>query len=65
MWLRQKVDAISAQGRMATGVRLQQMEEDDKVVSVTPLVEAKVEALEGEDQDLQDDQDEPDVPEIE
>jgi DNA gyrase subunit A len=40
--VRQKVDAISSQGRMATGVRLQQLEEHDQVVSVTPLVEAKV-----------------------
>lgn len=37
--LRQKVDDISTQGRMATGVRLQQLGEDDQVVSVTPLVE--------------------------
>ncbi len=37
--LRQKVDEISVQGRMATGVRLQQLEENDEVVSVTPLVE--------------------------
>ncbi len=40
--VRQKVDAISTQGRMATGVRLQQMDEADKVMSVTPLVEAIV-----------------------
>lgn len=37
--VRQKVDDISAQGRMATGVRIQQLAEDDQVVSVTPLVE--------------------------
>jgi DNA gyrase subunit A len=37
--VRQEVDAISAQGRMATGVRIQQLGEDDWVVSVTPLVE--------------------------
>ncbi len=50
--VRQKVDAISTQGRMATGVRLQQLEEDDKVVSVTPLVEATVDNLdEGEEID--------------
>jgi DNA gyrase subunit A len=43
--VRQKVDAISTQGRMATGVRLQQIAEDDKVVSVTPLVEATVDSI--------------------
>lgn len=37
--LKLKVDEISAQGRMATGVRLQQLASDDEVVSVTPLVE--------------------------
>lgn len=37
--VRQQVDEISIQGRMATGVRIQQLEEDDEVVSVTPLVE--------------------------
>lgn len=37
--LRQKVDEISSQGRMATGVRLQQLAPDDEIVSVTPLVE--------------------------
>lgn len=37
--VRQEVDKISQQGRMATGVRIQQLGEDDKVVSVTPLVE--------------------------
>jgi len=47
--VRQKVDAISAQGRMATGVRLQQLEDDDRVVSVTPLVEVIVEEQEGAD----------------
>jgi DNA gyrase subunit A len=46
--LRQKVDEISAQGRMATGVRLQQLGGDDEVVSVTPLVEP-VEPEEGEE----------------
>ncbi|MBY0359291.1 MAG: DNA gyrase subunit A [Candidatus Obscuribacterales bacterium] len=35
--VRQQTDAISSQGRMATGVRLQQLK-DDKVVSVTPVV---------------------------
>lgn len=37
--VRQQTDDISAQGRMATGVRIQQLGEDDEVVSVTPLVE--------------------------
>lgn len=37
--VRQRVDDISAQGRMATGVRIQQLGEDDSVMSVTPLVE--------------------------
>jgi DNA gyrase subunit A len=37
--VRQQVDNISSQGRMATGVRIQQITEDDQVVSVTPLVE--------------------------
>ncbi len=37
--VRQEVDSISAQGRMATGVRIQQLGDDDQVVSVTPLVE--------------------------
>jgi DNA gyrase subunit A len=37
--VRQQVDEISTQGRMATGVRIQQLGEDDSVVSVTPLVE--------------------------
>ena len=37
--VRQQTDEISTQGRMATGVRIQQLGEDDSVVSVTPLVE--------------------------
>lgn len=37
--VRQQVDEISVQGRMATGVRIQQLGEDDSVVSVTPIVE--------------------------
>jgi DNA gyrase subunit A len=37
--VRQKIDDISLQGRMATGVRLQQLGEDDWVVNVTPIVE--------------------------
>lgn len=37
--VRQGTDEISSQGRMATGVRLQQLGEDDSVVSVTPIVE--------------------------
>lgn len=36
--VRQRCDDISSQGRMATGVRLQQVS-DDQVVSVTPVVE--------------------------
>ncbi len=37
--VRQAVDEISSQGRMATGVRIQQLGEDDSVVSVSPIVE--------------------------
>jgi DNA gyrase subunit A len=37
--VRQKIDDISLQGRMATGVRLQALGADDWVVSVTPIVE--------------------------
>jgi DNA gyrase subunit A len=37
--VRQSVDEISSQGRMATGVRIQQLGEDDSVVSVSPIVE--------------------------
>jgi DNA gyrase subunit A len=37
--VRQNVAEISIQGRMATGVRIQQLGEDDQVMSVTPLVE--------------------------
>lgn len=37
--VRQQAGDISIQGRMATGVRLQQIGADDWVVSVTPLVE--------------------------
>lgn len=37
--VRQQTDSISTQGRMATGVRLQQIAEDDSVVSVTPVIE--------------------------
>ena len=40
--VRQQVDQISSQGRMATGVRIQQLSEEDQVVSVTPLVEPVV-----------------------
>jgi DNA gyrase subunit A len=39
--VRQSTDDISTQGRMATGVRLQQLEENDSVMNVTPLVEAE------------------------
>ena len=47
--VRQSVDEISAQGRMATGVRIQQLGEDDSVVSVSPIVEpAGIEAENGE-----------------
>lgn len=37
--IRQPTDQISGQGRMATGVRLLQLEEDDSVVSVTAVAE--------------------------
>jgi DNA gyrase subunit A len=54
--VRQQVDNISAQGRMATGVRIQQLGEDDQVGSVTPLVEPIIEGgdfdLAGDDPDL-------------
>jgi len=47
--VRQSVDEISAQGRMATGVRIQQLGEDDSVVSVSPIVEpAGIETENGE-----------------
>ena len=45
--VRQNIDEISVQGRMATGVRLQQLGEDDAVVNVTPIVEPQPE-VEGE-----------------
>lgn len=41
--VRQSCDEISAQGRMATGVRLQQLAEEDWVVSVTPFIEPQTE----------------------
>jgi DNA gyrase subunit A len=40
--VRQRTDEISVQGRMATGVRLQKLD-DDEVISVTPVVEQTVE----------------------
>jgi DNA gyrase subunit A len=48
--VRQETDKISAQGRMATGVRIQQLGEEDQVVSVTPLVEpiVDVDGVEGD-----------------
>lgn len=49
--VRQLVDDISSQGRMATGVRIQQLGEDDQVVSVTPLVEPDPDALTEEEGD--------------
>ncbi len=48
--VRQECDAISSQGRMATGVRIQQLADDDSVMSVTPLVEVVIDGNgEGED----------------
>lgn len=44
--VRQSTDEISVQGRMATGVRLQQLAEDDWVVSVTSIVEPGEVAIE-------------------
>lgn len=44
--VRQRTDEISVQGRMATGVRLQTVENDDVVVSVTSVAEPP-----GEDSD--------------
>lgn len=52
--VRQQVSAISAQGRMATGVRIQQLAEDDSVVSVSPIIEPE---------SATDDDDEGDIPE--
>jgi len=46
--VRQNIDDISTQGRMATGVRLQQLGEDDSVVSVTPIVEPSPDADQGD-----------------
>ena len=42
--VRQSTDDISIQGRMATGVRLQQLAEDDTVVSVTSIIEPEASA---------------------
>ncbi len=39
--VRQKIDDISVQSRMATGVRIQQLDENDEVVMVTTVVEPK------------------------
>jgi DNA gyrase subunit A len=49
--VRQQVDDISSQGRMATGVRIQQLGEDDQVSSVTPILEPE-DAVGGEPGDL-------------
>jgi DNA gyrase subunit A len=52
--VRQSTDEISMQGRMATGVRLQQLGENDSVMSVTPVVEpneVEGEKVEGADGD--------------
>lgn len=46
--VRQRVDDISDQGRMATGVRLQQVN-DDQVVSVTPVEEPPEDLSESSD----------------
>ncbi len=46
--VRQQADAISIQGRMATGVKMQQVGEDDMVVSVTPIVESTLEGVDEE-----------------
>ena len=43
--VRQSTDEISIQGRMATGVRLQQLGEDDSVVTVTMITEPAVNDL--------------------
>ena len=40
--VRQRTDEISTQGRMATGVRLQKLD-DDEVISVTPVVDPPIE----------------------
>ncbi len=44
--VRQQVSDISCQGRMATGVRIQQLAEDDQVVSVSPIVEPETPDIE-------------------
>ncbi len=51
--VRQNVNDISTQGRMATGVRIQQLAEDDEVVSVTLLIEPDADKL-GEPGDTSD-----------
>jgi DNA gyrase subunit A len=47
--VRQQGSEISAQGRMATGVRLQQLALDDEVVSVSPIVDPTDVDLDGAD----------------
>jgi len=58
--VRQQASEISAQGRMATGVRLQQLAEDDEVVSVSPIVDPSEGDL-GGDSDAGDDAGEADA----
>lgn len=48
--VRQHGSDISAQGRMATGVRLQQLAEDDEVVSVSPIVDPNESEIDGGDE---------------
>ena len=46
--VRQQVSDISSQGRMATGVRIQHVADDDQVVSVSPIVEPETPETEEE-----------------
>lgn len=48
--VRQQASAISAQGRMATGVRIQQLAEDDSVVSVSPIIEPEEDPDDSDDE---------------
>ncbi|MDJ0625561.1 MAG: DNA gyrase subunit A [Candidatus Caenarcaniphilales bacterium] len=43
--LRQKAGEIPAQSRMATGVRLQQVDDSDRVISITPISKQDFEAV--------------------
>ena len=58
--VRQQVSEISSQGRMATGVRIQQLGTDDSVVSVSPFIDpTSSQDLSGDGSDAGDAGDEP------